>query len=72
MQLIYCPMYKRLSPVFTRHSIREEVPGQGLAGYDLQLTNQGRDLAQEWGAYLADQTDRRDSSLYFKSDSALY
>ena len=44
--------------LFTRHSIREEVPGQGLAGYDLQLTNQGRDLAQEWGAYLADQTDR--------------
>ena len=44
--------------LFTRHSIREDVPGQGLAGYDLQLTNQGRDLAQEWGAYLADQTDR--------------
>lgn len=44
--------------LFTRHSIRENVQGQGLAGYDLQLTEQGRELAQEWGAYLADQTDR--------------
>ncbi|MQW91582.1 histidine phosphatase family protein [Acinetobacter wanghuae] len=44
--------------LFTRHSIRENVAGQGLAGYDLQLTEQGRDLAQEWGAYLVGQTDR--------------
>src|SRR5690606_34973768 len=44
--------------LFTRHSVREDGPGQGLAGYDLQLTGRGRDLAQEWGAYLADQTDR--------------
>ena len=44
--------------LFTRHSIREDVKGQGLAGYDLQLTEQGRDLAQEWGSYLVDQTDR--------------
>ncbi|MCO8041772.1 histidine phosphatase family protein [Acinetobacter bohemicus] len=44
--------------LFTRHSIRENVQGQGLAGYDLQLTEQGRELAQEWGAYLADRTDR--------------
>ena len=27
--------------LFTRHSIRENVAGQGLAGYDLQLTEQG-------------------------------
>lgn len=44
--------------LFTRHSIREIVDGQGLAGYDLQLTTQGRDLAQSWGAYLTEQTDR--------------
>ncbi len=44
--------------LFTRHSIREMVSGQGLAGYDLQLTEPGRDLAQAWGAYLIDNTDR--------------
>ncbi|NHB57400.1 phosphoglycerate mutase family protein [Acinetobacter sp. 194] len=44
--------------LFTRHSLREVVNGQGLAGYDLQLTEQGRDLAEEWGAYLIQQSDR--------------
>ena len=44
--------------LFTRHSIREVVAGQGLAGYDLQLTSQGRDLAQAWGTYLIENTDR--------------
>lgn len=44
--------------LFTRHSIRDEVKGQGLAGYDLQLTNAGRDLAEAWGAYLIENTDR--------------
>ncbi|MDM1273297.1 MULTISPECIES: histidine phosphatase family protein [Acinetobacter] len=44
--------------LFTRHSIRENVAGQGLAGYDLQLTNQGRDLAEAWGSYLVENTDR--------------
>ncbi|MGL6033656.1 MAG: histidine phosphatase family protein, partial [Acinetobacter johnsonii] len=44
--------------LFTRHSIREVVTGQGLAGYDLQLTHQGRDLAEAWGSYLIDNTDR--------------
>ena len=44
--------------LFTRHSIRELAAGQGLAGYDLQLTAQGRDLAQQWGRYLIDHTDR--------------
>lgn len=44
--------------LFTRHSLREEVKGQGLAGYDLQLTHQGRDLAMAWGAYLIENTDR--------------
>lgn len=44
--------------LFTRHSIRELLSGQGLAGYHLQLTPQGRDLAQLWGAYLVEQTDR--------------
>ena len=44
--------------LFTRHSLRELVNGQGLAGYDLQLTQQGRELAYEWGAYLIQNTDR--------------
>lgn len=44
--------------LFTRHSLRELVNGQGLAGYDLQLTEQGRELAYEWGAYLVGQSDR--------------
>lgn len=44
--------------LFTRHSLREVVCGQGLAGYDLQLTEEGRDLAHSWGAYLVEQTDR--------------
>lgn len=44
--------------LFTRHSVREVVVGQGLAGYDLQLTEQGRELAEAWGAYLIGQTDR--------------
>ncbi len=35
--------------LFTRHSLRELVNGQGLAGYDLQLTDQGRELAKAWG-----------------------
>lgn len=44
--------------LFTRHSIREVVAGQGLAGYDLQLTPQGRDLAESWGAHLVEHTQR--------------
>lgn len=44
--------------LFTRHSVREIVPGQGLAGYDLQLTEQGRELAQTWGSYLIENSDR--------------
>ncbi|MFT4021970.1 MAG: histidine phosphatase family protein [Acinetobacter sp.] len=44
--------------LFTRHSVRELVAGQGLAGYDLQLTSQGRELAQSWGEYLIKNTDR--------------
>ena len=44
--------------LFTRHSIREIVEGQGLAGYNLQLTDQGRDLAEAWGGYLVGNTDR--------------
>ena len=44
--------------LFTRHSIREMVNGQGLAGYDLQLTSEGRDLAFGWGEYLTQQSGR--------------
>lgn len=44
--------------LFTRHSIREIIVGQGLAGYNLQLTEQGRDLAEAWGGYLVGNTDR--------------
>lgn len=44
--------------LFTRHSIREMVNGQGLAGYDLQLTSEGRELAFVWGEYLVQQSGR--------------
>lgn len=44
--------------LFTRHSLRELVNGQGLVGYDLQLTEQGRELAYAWGEYLIQHTDR--------------
>lgn len=44
--------------LFTRHSIREIVSGQGLAGYDLQLTTEGKELAEAWGKYLIKNTDR--------------
>lgn len=44
--------------LFTRHSVREIQAGQGLAGYDLQLTEPGRVLAQAWGAYLIENTGR--------------
>lgn len=44
--------------LFTRHSIREIAHGQGLAGYDLQLTREGRDLAFAWGEYLTTQSGR--------------
>ena len=44
--------------LFTRHSLRELVNGQGFAGYDLQLTEQGRELAYTWGEYLIKNTDR--------------
>ena len=44
--------------LFTRHSLREVVNGQGLAGYDLQLTEPGRELALAWGQHLIQNTDR--------------
>lgn len=44
--------------LFTRHSLRELVNGQGLAGYDLQLTEQGRELTYVWGQYLIQNSDR--------------
>lgn len=44
--------------LFTRHSIRELVDGRGLAGYDLQLTEQGRALAYTWGKHLIEHTGR--------------
>lgn len=52
------PDVKTPVTLFTRHSLREVVTGQGLAGYDLQLTSQGRDLAEAWGEYLISNTDR--------------
>jgi hypothetical protein len=45
--------------LFTRHSLREVVRGIGLAGYDLQLTQQGRDLAYAWGEYLSLHSQRQ-------------
>lgn len=45
--------------LFTRHSLRELVDGQGLSGYDLPLTDAGRTLAEAWGEYLVKRTGRR-------------
>ena len=45
--------------LLTRHSIREQALGDGFAGYALPLTEQGRQLAQAWGAALLRQTGRR-------------
>ena len=45
--------------LFTRHSLREQVKGQGLAGYDLQLTSAGRELAEAWGEYLIANSGRQ-------------
>lgn len=67
LQLLPQSMYQAIellpdsiTPVtlFTRHSVREMVAGQGLAGYDLQLTDEGRELAQAWGRYLIENTGR--------------
>ncbi len=44
--------------LFTRHSLRELVDGQGLSGYDLPLTQDGRELAVAWGEYLISNTGR--------------
>lgn len=44
--------------LLTRHSIREEVAGNGFASYALPLTEHGRQLAQAWGYHLALQTGR--------------
>ncbi|MEC7119632.1 MAG: histidine phosphatase family protein [Pseudomonadota bacterium] len=44
--------------LLTRHSIREQVAGQGFASYALPLTDEGRQLAQAWGQHLLDSTGR--------------
>lgn len=45
--------------LLTRHSIREQMAGQGFASYALPLTAQGRQLAQAWGRHLLERTGRR-------------
>ncbi|HET8731866.1 MAG TPA: histidine phosphatase family protein, partial [Moraxellaceae bacterium] len=37
--------------LLSRHSVREEAPN-GIAGYDLPLTEEGIRLAEEWGTRL--------------------
>lgn len=46
------PKHPTCVTLFTRHSIRHVSTGQGLAGYDLQLTEEGVELAQQWGQHL--------------------
>jgi len=48
--------------LLTRHSIREEVDGNGFASYALPLTPHGRQLAQAWGRHLLLSTGRQVSS----------
>jgi broad specificity phosphatase PhoE len=38
--------------LLTRHSVREQAPGHGVATYDLPLTPEGVLLAEEWGRQL--------------------
>lgn len=45
--------------LLTRHSIREEVAGNGFASYALPLTPHGRRLAQAWGRHLLLSTGRQ-------------
>lgn len=44
--------------LFTRHSIRDVTTKKGLAGYDLQLTLDGCQLAKAWGNFLSKMTQR--------------
>jgi broad specificity phosphatase PhoE len=45
--------------LLTRHSIRELVDDQGLSGYNLPLTEQGRRLASAWGRHFCAWTHRQ-------------
>ena len=44
--------------LLTRHSIRERAPNNGFASYQLPLTELGRNLAFEWGKFLAKESGR--------------
>lgn len=44
--------------LLTRHSIRHTAPEGQVAGYDLPLTALGRELAQAWGQYLVEATQK--------------
>lgn len=48
--------------LLTRHSIRERAPNNGFASYQLPLTDIGRDLAFEWGKFLAKEGGREISA----------
>jgi broad specificity phosphatase PhoE len=48
--------------LLTRHSIRVLVDDQGLAGYKLPLTEQGRQLACAWGEHFCAWTGRQFSA----------
>jgi broad specificity phosphatase PhoE len=45
--------------LLTRHSIRELVDDQGFSGYQLPLTEQGRQLAVAWGEHFCTWTKRQ-------------
>lgn len=45
------PLNKKMI-LFTRHSIRELADNNGFAGYQLPLTDEGRELATRWGDWL--------------------
>jgi broad specificity phosphatase PhoE len=52
--LLALPRHKPII-LFTRHSLRELAPNNGIPSYDLPLTPQGVLLAEQWGARLSQQ-----------------
>ncbi|XID76064.1 histidine phosphatase family protein [Alkanindiges sp. WGS2144] len=51
------PQHNQPLVLLTRHSIRELADSNGFATYQLPLTHIGRDLAFEWGKWLAQYTN---------------
>ena len=58
LNLKQLPKHDVAMSLFTRHSIRHNAVDGQVAGYDLALTTLGKQLAQDWGQYLVEQTQK--------------